>query len=56
LLGHDRIMIRIGAISSHVLHGRGLEPIRFGPGGAPFEPVSATKPSDEATGADEAGS
>jgi Anticodon binding domain len=56
LLGHDRIMIRIGAISSHVLHGRGLEPIRFGPGGVPFEPVPSTKPSDEATGGDQGGS
>ncbi len=44
LLGHDRIMIRIGAISSHVLHGRGLEPIRFGPGGVPFETIQATRP------------
>jgi len=39
LLGHDRILIRIGAISSHLLHGRGLEPIRFGPGGVPFETI-----------------
>jgi len=36
LLGHDRIMMRIGAVNSHLLHGRGLEPIRHGPGGAPF--------------------
>ncbi len=46
LLGHDRIMIRIGAISSHVLHGRGLEPIKFGPGGAPFETIQATRPAE----------
>ena len=39
LLGHDRILIRIGAINSHLLHGRGLEPIRFGPGGVPFETI-----------------
>lgn len=39
LLGHDRIMIRIGAISSALLHGRGLEPIPFGPDGKPFEPI-----------------
>ena len=39
LLGHDRIMMRIGAVSSHILHGRGLEPIRFGPGGVPFETI-----------------
>ena len=45
LLGHDRIMIRIGAINSHVLHGRGLEPIKFGPGGKPFEPISGTRPA-----------
>jgi hypothetical protein len=32
-------LIRIGAISSHLLHGRGLEPIRFGPGGVPFETI-----------------
>jgi hypothetical protein len=36
LLGHDRIMMRIGAVNSHLLHGRGLEPLRHGPGGAPF--------------------
>ncbi|MBV9439111.1 MAG: hypothetical protein JOZ24_03870 [Candidatus Eremiobacteraeota bacterium] len=39
LLGHERIMMRIGAVSSHILHGRGLEPIRFGPGGVPFETI-----------------
>lgn len=39
LLGHDRIMLRIGAVSSHILHGRGLEPIRYGPGGVPFETI-----------------
>jgi glutamyl/glutaminyl-tRNA synthetase len=45
LLGHDRIMIRIGAINSHLLHGRGLEPIPFGPDGRPFVPLSGKKPS-----------
>lgn len=44
LLGHDRIMMRIGALNSHVLHGRGLEPLAFGPGGVPFVTVSGTKP------------
>ena len=44
LLGHDRIMMRIGAVNSHVLHGRGLEPIKFGPGGKPFRPIEGTKP------------
>ena len=39
LLGHDRIIMRIAAISSHLLHGRGLEPIRYGPDGKPFEPI-----------------
>ncbi len=39
LLGHDRILIRAGAVSSKLLHGRGLEPIAFGPDGAPFEPL-----------------
>jgi glutamyl/glutaminyl-tRNA synthetase len=55
LLGHDRIMIRIGAVSSHILHGRGLEPIKYGPGGVPFETIQATPPR-EATGADDVGS
>ena len=50
LLGHDRIMIRIGAVSSHILHGRGLEPIKYGPGGVPFETIQATPPADRATG------
>jgi len=45
LLGHDRIMIRIGAISSHLLHGRGLEPIRYGPNGSPFQTLAGKKPS-----------
>lgn len=45
LLGHDRIMIRIGAISAHVLHGRGLEPIKYGPGGVPFKTLEGTQPS-----------
>jgi hypothetical protein len=44
LLGHDRILIRIGAISSHLLHGRGLEPIAYGPGGVPFETIQPTTP------------
>jgi glutamyl/glutaminyl-tRNA synthetase len=44
LLGHDRILIRIGAISSHLLHGRGLEPIAFGPGGRPFHTIEPQKP------------
>ncbi|HET9095924.1 MAG TPA: hypothetical protein VFN37_04640 [Candidatus Baltobacteraceae bacterium] len=47
LLGHDRILIRIGAVNSHLLHGRGLEPIRFGPGGLPFEPLHGKKPEEE---------
>lgn len=47
LLGHDRILIRIGAVNSHLLHGRGLEPIRFGPGGQPFEPLHGKKPQGE---------
>jgi hypothetical protein len=46
LLGHDRMLIRIGAVSSRLLHGRGLEPIRFGPDGKPFEPIDATKPPE----------
>jgi hypothetical protein len=45
LLGHDRILIRIGAVNSRLLHGRGLEPIRFGPGGEPFEPIRGRKPT-----------
>ena len=47
LLGHDRILIRIGAVNSMLLHGRGLEPIRFGPGGKPFEPIQGSKPEGE---------
>lgn len=50
LLGHDRILIRIGAVNSRLLHGRGLEPIKYGPGGEPFEPIRGTQP-----GVDEAG-
>jgi glutamyl/glutaminyl-tRNA synthetase len=50
LLGHDRIMIRIGAVNSHILHGRGLEPIKFGPGGVPFETIQPTPPEAGATG------
>lgn len=46
LLGHDRLLIRIGAVSSRLLHGRGLEPIAFGPGGEPFEPLRGTPPAD----------
>jgi glutamyl/glutaminyl-tRNA synthetase len=45
LLGHDRIMMRVGAINSHLLHGRGLEPIKYGPDGKPFEPIAGTKPA-----------
>ena len=44
LLGHDRIMIRIGAINARLLHGRGLEPIAYGPDGAPFEPIHGKRP------------
>jgi Anticodon binding domain len=48
LLGHDRILIRIGAVNSRLLHGRGLEPIAFGPDGKPFEPIRGTKPENPA--------
>ncbi len=44
LLGHDRIMMRIGAVNSHLLHGRGLEPIKYGPDGKPFRPIEGTPP------------
>jgi hypothetical protein len=50
LLGHERIMIRIGAVSSHLLHGRGLEPIAYGPGGVPFETIQPEKPPGARTG------
>jgi hypothetical protein len=50
LLGHERIMIRIGAISSRLLHGRGLEPIAHGPGGVPFETIQPQKPPDASGG------
>ena len=46
LLGHDRILIRLGAVSSRLLHGRGLEPIKFGPDGKPFETIDARKPDE----------
>jgi nondiscriminating glutamyl-tRNA synthetase len=48
LLGHERIMMRIGAVNSHILHGRGLEPIKYGPGGVPFETIQPQVP--QATG------
>jgi glutamyl/glutaminyl-tRNA synthetase len=44
LLGHDRILMRIGAVNSKLLHGRGLEPIAYGPDGQPFEPIRGKKP------------
>ncbi len=47
LLGHDRILIRIGAVNSRLLHGRGLEPIKYGPGGVPFEPIHGTRPDED---------
>jgi hypothetical protein len=46
LLGHDRMLIRIGAVNSRLLHGRGLEPIQFGPDGRPFEPIRAKNPEE----------
>ncbi|HET6895153.1 MAG TPA: hypothetical protein VFH72_07230 [Candidatus Baltobacteraceae bacterium] len=46
LLGHDRILIRIGAVNSHLLHGRGLQPIQYGPGGVPFEPIHGKRPEE----------
>ena len=46
LLGHERIMIRVGAVSSRLLHGRGLEPIVHGPGGVPFQTIQPQKPPD----------
>ncbi len=49
LLGHDRIIMRIGAVSSHLLHGRGLEPIKYGPDGQPFQPIHGTKPQGRET-------
>jgi len=45
LLGHDRIMMRIGAVNSRLLHGRGLETIPFGPDGKPFEPIHGRRPA-----------
>ncbi|MFN2449384.1 MAG: hypothetical protein ABR508_06290 [Candidatus Baltobacteraceae bacterium] len=44
LLGHDRILIRLGAVNSRLLHGRGLDPIKYGPGGEPFEPIRGERP------------
>jgi len=48
LLGHDRILMRLGALSSHLLHGRGLETIKYGPDGKPFETIGASKSGDPA--------
>jgi hypothetical protein len=45
LLGHDRIMMRIGAVNSHLLHGRGLEPIAYGPDGKPFRVIETERPA-----------
>jgi glutamyl/glutaminyl-tRNA synthetase len=50
LLGHERIMIRVGAVSSHLLHGRGLEPIAYGPGGTPFQTIQPQKPPEAGRG------
>jgi hypothetical protein len=47
LLGHDRILIRIGAVNSRLLHGRGLETIAYGPGGVPFEAIHGRRPEEE---------
>lgn len=47
LLGHDRMLMRIGAINSRLLHGRGLEPIQFGPDGKPFQTIPSEAPADE---------
>src|SRR5579872_1622391 len=52
LLGHDRILIRIGAVSSRLLHGRGLETIPFGPDGKPFTPIRSHGPVPPADGGD----
>jgi len=49
LLGHDRILIRIGAVNSRLLHDRGLEPIAFGPDGKPFAPITGRRPGEAAT-------
>lgn len=46
LLGHDRMLIRIGAVNSRLLHGRGLEPIQYGPDGKPFEPIQSKAPDE----------
>jgi hypothetical protein len=50
LLGYDRILIRIGAVNSMLLHGRGLEPIKYGPGGVPFEPIHGSRSQEEPGG------
>ena len=46
LLGHDRILMRLGALSSHLLHGRGLETIKYGPDGKPFATLGSSKPGE----------
>ena len=47
LLGHDRILMRVGAVASHLLHGRGLEPIKYGPGGVPFQTIGPERPPSD---------
>ncbi|HEY5258360.1 MAG TPA: hypothetical protein VIJ12_08250 [Candidatus Baltobacteraceae bacterium] len=44
LLGHDRILMRVGAVNSKLLHGRGLVPLAYGPDGKVFEPIHGTPP------------
>ncbi len=46
LLGHDRMLVRIGAVNSRLLHGRGLEPIRYGPDGKPFSTIASRRPDE----------
>jgi hypothetical protein len=50
LLGHDRIMMRIGAVNSHLLHGRGLEPIKYGPDGKPFQTLAGSRDAADLEG------
>ncbi|MBV8602601.1 MAG: hypothetical protein JO359_13635 [Candidatus Eremiobacteraeota bacterium] len=51
LLGHDRIQARLGAVSGAILHGgRGLEPLKFGPGGVPFRTIEGVRPGNQTPG------
>ncbi len=42
LLGHDRMLIRIGAVNSRLAARARARTDQFGPDGKPFEPIQST--------------